>query len=148
MYHKGGSLMGIMSPYPDTTTKADPVMDEVMLVMQQTKTTPLGMPGRKIEGMKLTVEEYDELVSYSRRDPLPNGLTFKENLQDLFANPAYQLATPDFKVTLIKQIQNTADQVGRAMLEQNNEAFADRLADRRLIKQKVKFGAEAVIEGP
>jgi hypothetical protein len=147
MYHKGGSLMGIMSPYPDTTTKADPVMDEVMSVMQQTKTTPVGMPGRRIEGMKLTVEEYDELMSYSRRDPLPNGLTFKENLQDLFANPAYQLATPDFKVTLIKQIQNTADQVGRAMLEQNNEAFADRLADRRLIKQKVKFGAEAVIEG-
>ena len=147
MYHKGGSLLGVMSPFPDTTTKADPVMDEVLSVMRQTNTTPVGMPGRRIENLKLTVEEYDELVTYSRRDPLPNGLTFKENLQDLFENPAYQLATPDFKVALIKQLQNTADKVGRAMLEQNNEAFADRLADRRLIKQKVKFGAEAVIEG-
>jgi hypothetical protein len=148
MYHKGGSLMGIMSPFPDSTTKADLVMDEVLSVMRQTNTTPVGMPGRRIENLKLTVEEYDELVTYSRRDPLPNGLTFKENLQDLFENPAYQLATPDFKVALIKQLQNTADKVGRAMLEQNNEAFADRLADRRLIKQKVKFGAEAVIEAP
>jgi hypothetical protein len=33
------------------------------------------------------------------------------------------------------------------MLEQNNQAFSDRLADRRLLKQKNMFGAEAVIEG-
>jgi hypothetical protein len=148
MHHKGGSLIGIMSPFPDTTTKADPVMDEVLSVMQQTNSTPLGMPGRRIENLKLTAQEYDELVTYSRRDPLPDGLTFKEHLQELFDSSAYQLATPDFKVVLIKQVQSTADKVGRAMLEENNEAFADRLADRRLIKQKVKFGAEAVIEGP
>jgi hypothetical protein len=136
-----------MSPVPESTTKVDPVMDEVLSVMNQTRTVPVAMPGRRIENLKLTVEEYDELVTYSRRDPLPDGLTFKEHLQDLMDSQAYQLATPDYKVVLIKQIQNVADQVGRAMLEQNNQAFSDRLADRRLLKQKNMFGAEAVIEG-
>lgn len=148
MYRKGGSLMGVMSPFPESTTKGDPVMDEVLSVMNQTRTVPVAMPGRRIENLKLTVEEYDELVTYSRRDPLPDGLTFKEHLQDLFDSQAYQLATPDYRVVLIKQVQNVADQVGRAMLEQNNPGFSDRLADRRLLKQKKMFGAEAVIEGP
>ena len=148
MYRKGGSLMGVMSPFPESTTKADPVMDEVLSVMNQTRTVPVAMPGRRIENLKLTVEEYDELLTYSRRDPLPDGLTFKEHLQDLFDSQAYQLATPDYRVVLIKQVQNVADQVGRAMLEQNNPGFSDRLADRRLLKQKKMFGAEAVIEAP
>ena len=148
MYRKGGSLMGVMSPFPESTTKADPVMDEVLSVMNQTRTVPVAMPGRRVENLKLTVEEYDELVTYSRRDPLPDGLTFKEHLQDLFDSQAYQLATPDYRVVLIKQVQNVADQVGRAMLEQNNPGFSDRLADRRLLKQKKMFGAEAVIEAP
>jgi hypothetical protein len=147
MYRKGGSLLGVMSPFPESTTKADPVMDEVLSVMNQTRTVPVAMPGRRVENLKLTVEEYDELVTYSRRDPLPDGLTFKEHLQDLFDSQAYQLATPDYRVVLIKQVQNVADQVGRAMLEQNNPGFSDRLADRRLLKQKKMFGAEAVIEG-
>ena len=147
MYRKGGSLLGVMSPFPDSTTKVDPVMDEVLSIMNQTRTVPIAMPGRRIENLKLTVEEYDELVTYSRRDPLPDGLTFKEHLQDLMDSQAYQLATPDYKVVLFKQVQNVADQVGRAMLEQNNQAFSDRLADRRLLKQKNMFGAEAVIEG-
>jgi len=148
MYRKGGSLMGVMSPFPESTTKGDPVMDEVLSVINQTRTVPVAMPGRRIENLKLTVEEYDELVTYSRRDPLPDGLTFKEHLQDLFDSQAYQLATPDYRVVLIKQVQNVADQVGRAMLEQNNPGFSDRLADRRLLKQKKMFGAEAVIEAP
>ena len=148
MYRKGGSLMGVMSPFPESTTKGDPVMDEVLSVMNQTRTVPVAMPGRRIENLKLTVEEYDELLTYSRRDPLPDGLTFKEHLQDLFDSQAYQLATPDYRVVLIKQVQNVADQVGRAMLEQNNPGFSDRLADRRLLKQKKMFGAEAVIEAP
>lgn len=148
MYRKGGSLMGVMSPFPESTTKADPVMDEVLSVMNQTRTVPVAMPGRRVENLKLTVEEYDELVTYSRRDPLPDGLTFKEHLQDLFDSQAYQLATPDYRVVLIRQVQNVADQVGRAMLEQNNPSFSDRLADRRLLKQKKMFGAEAVIEAP
>ena len=148
MYRKGGSLMGVMSPFPESTTKGDPVMDEVLSVMNQTRTVPVAMPGRRVENLKLTVEEYDELLTYSRRDPLPDGLTFKEHLQDLFDSQAYQLATPDYRVVLIKQVQNVADQVGRAMLEQNNPGFSDRLADRRLLKQKKMFGAEAVIEAP
>lgn len=148
MYRKGGSLLGVMSPFPDTRSKNDPVMNEVISVMEQTRTVPLGMPGRRVEGMKLTVEEYDELVRYSRQEPLPDGKTFRDHLADLVDSSAYQLATPDFKVILIKQIQNMADQTGRAMLEQNNESFADRLADHRLLKQGRLFGAEAVIGTP
>lgn len=148
IFRKGGSLMGVMSPFPDSVSKNDPVLNEVVSVMEQTRTVPLGMPGRRIEGMKLTVEEYDEFVRYSRQEPLPGGKTFKEHLGELIDSSAYQLATPDYRVVLLKQIQNMADQTGRAMLEEANPDFADRLADYRLLKNEKMYGAEAVMGGP
>lgn len=142
--YKGGSLVGIMSPFPDTTETTDPVLREIVSVMNETRVVPVGMPFKRVEGMKLTAPEYDELVRYSRIEPIFAGRTFKDELNRLMSSSVYLLATPDGKATLIKSVQTRADEQARVMLEKNNSAFAERVASHRLKKQRRLYGDEVL----
>lgn len=142
--YRGGSLLGVFSPFPDTTTKRDPLMDELVSVMSETRIVPVSMPGRRVDGMKLTAKEYDELVLISRTEPILGGNTFREQLEATMDSAAYQLATPDMRVTLFKAVQERADRIAKVELEKRNADYADRMADFRLRKQRKMFGEEAV----
>lgn len=139
---KGGSVLGVMSPFPDTTHKADSVADEVVAVMQESGSIPVTMPSRKIEGMALNAEEYDQMVRAGRQEPnFGGGLTFHDKLDELFTKTAYLVATPDMRAVLIKQVREDADRIGRARLEADNDEFASRLALHRLKKTELLQGA-------
>jgi hypothetical protein len=138
--HRGGSLIGIMSPFPDSTAKNDPVLDEVVRVMTTIREVPLSMPGKRIEGMPLTAQEYDELVRIGRTEPIFNGNSFKDELADLFTSDAYAIATDDYKKVLIKSVQQRADDFARAELEDRNAVFAARMEGYRLKKAARLFG--------
>lgn len=142
IYYRGGSLLGVMSPFPDTTETSDTVLREVVSVMNETRTVPLTMPGKRVEGMKLTAPEYDELIRNSRSYPLPSGRTFHEELERTMASTAYLLATADSKVELIKYVQHAADDYGRAQLEKHNIEFAERIATYRAKKEARRFGEQ------
>lgn len=142
IYHRGGSLLGVMSPFPDTKETTDQVLREVVSVMNETRKVPIMMPGKRVDGMKLTAPEYDELIRYSRSYPLPSGRTFHEELERTIGSSAYLLATPDTKVELIKYVQQAADDYGKAMLEKNNADFAERMATYRAKKDALKFGEQ------
>lgn len=142
IYYRGGSLLSTMSPYPDTQGKPDRVLDEVVGLMNETRVVPVAMPGRRIEGLKLNADEYDELVRISRTEPIFNDgtTTFKEFLAETMDSEPYALATPDSRVALIKQIQESADKIAKQELETRNTAFADRISDYRLRKNRKLFG--------
>jgi hypothetical protein len=138
---KGGSIIGALSPFPDSTYQADPIADELVAVMQQTGSIPVTMPSRKIEGMALTVEEYDEFVRHARQEPnLGGGLTFRDRLDWLYGTSTYLLATPDMKAALIAQERSAADAVGRNRLEKENPEFAARLDRHRMKKAELMVG--------
>jgi len=138
--HRGGSLLGVMSAFPDTNAKRDPVLDEVIRVMKGTREVPLTMPGRRVEGMRLSVQEYDELVRIARAEPGEDGKTFKERLSELFDSDVYQLATDDYRKLLIRSVQESTDAAARAQLERDNPLFAERIAGYRLKKAARLFG--------
>ena len=140
IYYKGGSLLSTMSPYPDSQETQDPVMSQVVGLMNETRTVPLAMPGRRVEGMKLTVDEYDELVRISRTEDLIEGKTFREQLVDTMDSEVYALATPDYRVVLLKGVQNAFDTAAKKELETRNTGFADRISDYRLRKRRKLFG--------
>lgn len=142
--YKGGSILGIMSPFPDTKDTTDPVLREIVSLMTETRQVPISSPQKKIEGMRLSAEEYDEFVRYSRTEPLFSGRTFHEELDRVMGTSAYLVASPDSRVLLIKHVQDAADSAGRAMLEQNNSEFAARIAAQRLKKQRRLLGDEAL----
>jgi len=140
--YKGGSLIGIMSPFPDTKETKDRVLLEMVSVMNETRTIPVAMPGKRVEGMKLTAEEYDELVRISRTEPIFEGKTFKDQLGEVMDSSVYALATPDYRVTLLKQVQEQADRYAKQELETRNTGFADRISAYRLRKRQRLFGDE------
>ncbi len=139
---RSGSLLGSMSPIPDTTIVQDPIVDELITLMETTRTVPVGMPSKRIEGLRLNTEEYDKLIIIARSRSAPNGRTFKQELQRLFSNSTYVNATPDMRVELIKDIQGRYDGVARALLEQEDVLFAARIAAHRRKRNRLRFGVE------
>jgi hypothetical protein len=136
----GGEFLGPLSPFPATEEKLDPLLAEVVGVMDATGTVPISMPGKRIEGMKLTTAEYYELTSIARTEPVIGGQTFRERLDDLVGSSAYLLATPDFRVSLLKREQQLADEAGRRELENRNPVVAAKLADYRRRKSGILYG--------
>jgi hypothetical protein len=138
--YRGGSFLGVLSPFPDSQEKREPVVNEIARVMQETRQVPITMPGRRIEGMLLSAKQYDALVRIARSEDIFEGATFKDQLRDVMNSAIYQDATDDYKVVLLKQIQSEADKIGRALLEQRDPVLAERLTSWRLTKARRLYG--------
>lgn len=140
-----GDLLGPMSPMPSTDEGFDPVNDELVKLMEQTRQVPVAMPGKNIEGMRLTAEEYDDYVRISRTEPIFAGgkRTFRDELQRVMDSKAYASASPVFRVELLKDVQHRADQIvsqRNGLLERENISFADRIAVFRAKENRLRFG--------
>jgi succinate dehydrogenase/fumarate reductase flavoprotein subunit len=98
------------------------------------------MPIKRVEGLRLEDDEYEALTIYSRLDIGPNGLTFREKLDEVMGLTAYLLATPDTQSEMIRSIQTAYDDYARARLEMENPSFADRLQRHRERRQRLRAG--------
>jgi hypothetical protein len=137
-----GSLLGAMSPMPESTQKSDTVVNELQRVMRETRIVPLTMPDKKIEGMRLTAPDYEQLVRISRLQPIFDGqtATLHDKLDETMSGSVYLSAEPAMRAEIIKSVQRQADQAGRQLLEQQDEDFALRIAQYRLRKERIRFG--------
>lgn len=139
-----GDLLGPMSPMPSTTGSFDPINEELVRLMNSTRQVPVAMPGKRIEGMRLTAEEYDEYVSIARTEPIFGGSkrTFRDELDRIMSSKAYERATDVFKVELLKDVQHRADEIvsqPNGLLEQQSLSFADRIAVFRAKEERLRF---------
>lgn len=135
-----GDLMGPMSPFPSTDESTDPVVRELVNVMNATKTVPVSMPSKSVDKMRLSAAEYDELIKLSRLDPAPNGRTFYDELDYVMGSSVYLSATADMQAELLKDVQTRYDSIGRLKLERDNLAFAERLTEFRARRNRLRFG--------
>lgn len=135
-----GSLLGPMSPFPVSQVDTDPVLSELTRVMNSTKTVPVNMPSKRIEGMKLTADEYDDLTVYSRLDVAPNGRTFRDELERAMGSSVYEKATVDMQSELLKSVQKNYDAIAAIRLEKENPGFAERITRYRAQKDQRRFG--------
>lgn len=150
--YRGGSFLGIMSPFPDSKKKNDPVTNELERVMRSTREVPIGMPGKRMPSnipgitstMPLELSEYDELIQIARSEPIFDGMTFKQKLQDTINSDAYQSAEDQYKIVLLKQDQQIADRVGRALLLERNPELAERFTNWQMRATARMYGAQAV----
>lgn len=136
-----GELLGPMSPMPSSEEKFDPILDEVIRVMEATRTVPITSPGRHVQGLRLNANEYDKLIINARL--LPNsatGRTFKEELQRVMESAVYLDASPDMQSEIIKRVQVAYDKIGRAMLEEDDPAFEERLELHIAKRNRLRFG--------
>lgn len=138
-----GSLIGGMSPFPESPQHYDEVYTELDDLMQQTREVPLSMPSKNVDGMRLKASEYADLVRIARSEPIFGGKTFREVVESTMRTAEYQRTTPALRVELLKSIQNQADKIARAPngpLEQQNLDYADRISQWRLDQERARFG--------
>lgn len=141
--HKQGSVLGSMSPIPQSTETSDPLTSELVDLMTLTRQVPVTMPGKTIDGMRLETDEYDDLVLISRTQPIfARKRTFKEELDRTMRSSAYLRATPDGQVEMLKNVQRRADDIARDLLAKQNLSFADRLATYQAKKSRLRFGEQ------
>lgn len=139
-----GSILGAMSPLPESKVGNDPVVDELVTVMEETRLVPATMPGKNIDGMRLTAEEYADYVRISRSEPIfGKTRTYYDELRRTINTSTYRTATPQGKYELLKSIQNMADSIARSPggpLEKQNPDYAERISQWRLEQNRLRYG--------
>jgi hypothetical protein len=137
------TLLGAMSPLPESPQGMDPVIDELVDVMQNTRLVPATMPGKNIDGMRLTADEYADYVRIARSEPIFGGRTYYQELERTINTSTYQRATSQMRYEMLKAIQTRADSIARAPggpLEKQNPDYADRISQWRLEQERLRFG--------
>lgn len=142
--YQRGAILGPLSPFPDRAADNDPVKLELVRLMDETNAVPVTMPGKRIEGMRLSSVEYHNLVRLSRKTLEIAGMTFMEQLESVIDSDLYQDLGEDGRLTLIRQVQRTYDKAARGQLELDSQGETDGLAERldrhRAIKNRREFG--------
>jgi hypothetical protein len=138
-----GSLLGAMSVIPESMQQNNSVVREMQHLVDQTNKVPSTMPSRSVDGgapMPLTAREYSKFVDIARGQPIFEGGTvnYHDRLLDLIDSDVYKEATPLTRVELMKQVQQQADQLGRIELENQDAAYAERLANWLLKVARLK----------
>lgn len=132
------TLLGAMSPIPETKAKNDPVVTELLDVMDATHQVPAVMPSKRVEGMRLSAAEYSDLVRISRSESVFGGMSYYDKLDQTINSAEYQRLSPTMRVEVLKKIQSDADSIGRAKLEKENPDFADRITEWRMDKARLR----------
>ncbi len=150
-FHQSGTFLGVLSPFPDSIEYTDPVRREVGRVMQATNRVPISRPRRQIEGVKLDVHEFEQYIDLSRNRITigaggvqieGSGANFEQALADLLQEPAYQAATEDARVDMIKDVQQTYDQAARGILIESNHALRTKIKSLKAHKLRKQVGED------
>jgi hypothetical protein len=134
-----GSILGVMSPMPESPEKGDYVVSQLQDLMQQTKLVPMTMPSKDVEGMRLNAREYEHLIRIGRRDPVFGDKTLKDQIGEIMDSAEYQRSTPTMRVEVIKDIQSRADKIARAALESEDPEYAARIEAFRAKRNSIRF---------
>lgn len=128
----------ILSPWAHTLETKDKVKLEVQRLVETTRSVALTRPFNRIEGIKLNVDQYHELVNYSRKTLEIGGLNFHATLQEVMSSDLYKEApTDDARVMIINNIKRNFDEAGRAWLQFSDEALKQKIEakkERKILK--------------
>ncbi len=151
IYLQGGLGPDLISPIYTSTMKLDPVSQELVRLE-----LPVGMPGKNIEGVPLTSEEYDAYVVLQGAKPIIGDLTLKQRLAEMMHSNLYKRSSdgPDGgKKVLITSIVNAYRDKARFIMgdkEQSREYLGADFPDLRAKiqtardKQMQQFNAPAL----
>ena len=143
--YRGGAILGPLSPFTDSAEQDDALAHDMAALMDETRRVPITMPGRQIDGLRLSASEYHEYVNLSRNIVQLGGKDFDTYVMDLMGSTAYERMGPDGKVDMIKDAQRQFDAAARQELIKlydtgEADSLAARLRRRDEVQQERKFG--------
>ena len=146
----------ILNPWPTSDETPDLLVRHLGSLLDSTNVTPIRMPKKTMDGVKLTSELYHDRILISRKTiKIPDGeggeVDFRMALVKLVQSESYQAAPTDFiRVEMVKNIQKAFDAGATAfMLNPENtqySALQDKIMERKIGKASQTYGAENVQE--
>lgn len=123
----------VLSPWPTSTSKPDKVMDEVLRVVQETRKVFISRPYNRIGGIKLSAQQYHDLVKNARKDLVISGKNFKETLQDAMSKSMYKNApTDEYRGKILNTIQKKFDNAAVLMMQRDDKVLAAKLHNKKV----------------
>jgi len=139
MEHRSGNVLGVLSPFPASKQKANPVYNEIVRLMDATRRVPVTMPSKKIEGLRLTPRQYHDLITFSRKTGA-HGTDFVSAVGSLMNHAEYDALSDDLKVDMIKDLQRKFDQSARRELLAKHPELQQKLLTRGELRMQRKLG--------
>ena len=133
----------VLNPWAKSVETKDKVKLEVQRLAESTRSVAITRPSRRVEGVKLTAQQYHDLVQYARKDLEVDGMNFKETLADVMQSDMYLDApTDDARVLILNTIKKKFDQAAKAYLMYNDESLMLKIEEKRERKATKLLGEE------
>jgi len=146
----------ILNPWPTSDETPDLVVRHLGSLLDSTNVTPIRMPKKTIDGVRLTSEQFHDRILISRKTiKMPDGeggnVDFRMALVKLIQSEGYQSLPTDFmRVEQVKSIQKIFDSAATLfMLDPENTQYSglqDKIMERKIGKASQTYGAENVSE--
>jgi hypothetical protein len=146
----------ILNPWPTSDETPDLVVRHLGSLLDSTNVTPIRMPKKTIDGVRLTSEQFHDRILISRKTiKIPDGeggeVDFRMALVKLIQSEGYQSLPTDFmRVEQVKSIQKIFDSAATLfMLDPENTQYSglqDKIMERKIGKASQTYGAENVSE--
>ena len=100
--------------------------------------SPIGMPSRKIDGVELTTEQYNNLLKIYGKEFKSGGMTAKMAIYDIATGPGFNQLSLDVRQTVIKDTHNKFMDGARALLKSRDPDLRYKIA--KLEHQRKRHG--------
>ena len=122
----------VLSPWAVSVETTDPVKLEVLRLAKDTRTVAISRPVNRIEGVKLTAEQYHNLVKYGRKEMLVNGLNYRDTLEEVMNSDLYlESPTDDARVLILNSITKKFDEAAKAWLMSTDEELYGKIQSKK-----------------
>ena len=122
----------VLSPWAMSLETNDKVRLEVQRLAENTRSVAITRPYNRIEGVKLTSQQYHDLVKYTRKDLEVGGLNFHGTLKEVMNSDLYlEAPTDDARVMIINNIKRRFDEAGRAWMQFSDDALREKIEAKK-----------------
>lgn len=133
----------VLNPWAKSLETTDPVKLEALRLAQETRSVAITKPSNIIEGIKLTAQQYHDLVQYSRKDLIVNGMNFKDTLQYVINSDMYVNApTNDARVVILNTVKRSFDEGGKKWISSSDEELKSKIYKKKENKLVKLLGKE------
>lgn len=133
----------VLSPWSKVLETTDPVKLEIMRLAKDTRQVPVSRPRKEVEGVKLTADQYHNLIKYTRKEMLVNGLNYRDTLEEVINSEMYLDApTDDARVLILNSITKKFDEAGRAWIMSTDEALYEKIQSKKEKKINKLLGGD------
>jgi len=121
----------VLNPLPSKTEKKNKILDEAARIALSTNKSPLALPSKMINGVRLSSQQYHDLIHISRNMD-HSGVKYKDAILSAINSREYDLASDENKYVLLRKITGIYDNIGRKLLFENDKDLFMKVEEKNM----------------